>query len=142
MAVADSSVVAILLAGTGGLAAAVGVLWRDSTARHNALEKRSESHLEVTTEQVKVLALLEAELSNARQDLNRIGSERTVQIDGLAAQLSALGDKAAAAHESDITQHGAQMAVLQTLQAILLQRNVDAMPPAVGETITPTGKAS
>lgn len=133
----DSSTVALLLAAIGGLATAVGVLWRNGEKRHESLEKRTESHLEVATQQMKVLVLLEAEMGNTRRDLNRIGNERTTQIADLSAQVDALADKTATAYESTLTQHGAQMAVLQTLQAVLLQRNVDAVvpavPPVVGE---------
>lgn len=101
-----------MAAAVAALAGAVAVLWKDARDRHTALERRTESHLAVATKQTEVLALLDVRVSDVGQRLERIGSERTAQIDDLSRKVEAY-------HETDSVQHAGQMRSLAAIEALL-----------------------
>lgn len=111
----DLTLTAALAMAVTALAGAVGVLWKNSVDQHKALERRTESHLAVATEQMKVLAVMEVRLGGFLATLERIGGEHSDQ-------LIDLGKKIDARNESDVLGHAAQMKVLATIEAIVMQR--------------------
>lgn len=114
----ELTLTAALASAVVALAGCVGVLWRTSEKRHEALEKRTESHLNVATEQMKVLALIEVQMRGFTPAIERLSASLTTQLEALEKRIEGR-------NESEVLGHGAQMKVLATIEATLLQRKVE-----------------
>ena len=112
----ELTLTAALALAVATLAGAVGVLWKNSVDQYKALEKRTESHLAVATEQMKVLAVMEVRLGGFLTTLERIGGEHSDKLD-------ALMGKVDNRNEAEILSHAGQMKVLATIEAVVLQRS-------------------
>lgn len=111
----DLTLTAALAMAVSALAAAVAVLWKNSVDQHKALERRTESHLAVATEQMKVLAGMEIRLGTFLAAMERIGSEHSDKLDVLIGKVDGRNTE-------EILSHAGQMKVLATIEAIILQR--------------------
>lgn len=113
----DLTLTAALAMAVTALAAAVGVLWKNSVDQYKALEKRTESHLAVATEQMKVLAGMEIRLGTFLSAMERIGGEHSDKLDVLMGKIDNRNSE-------EILSHAGQMKVLATIEAVIMQRRV------------------
>lgn len=119
---AEQTFAGALIAAVASMASAIALLWRTSERRYDALDRRTESHLAVSTELTKLLVLMEVNYREVQTTMARVGLEQGMQ-------LNEIERKVEGRNETEILGHAAQMKTLATIEALLLQRSI---PPIVG----------
>lgn len=115
----DLTLQAALAAAVVALAGAVGVLYRAGEQRHASLEKRTESHLLVATEQMKILAMLEVHMRGFQTSLERLGGDQSQKLEMIEAKIDGR-------NETEVIGHAAQMRALSSIETLLRMRNNEA----------------
>jgi hypothetical protein len=123
----ELTLTAALAAAIAALASVVGVLWRASEKRHETLERRTESYLNVATEQMKTLVLIENHLEAQTQEYTK-----TITLQDI--RLAEIERKIEGRNEAEMLGHAAQMRVLATIQTVLTMKGI---PPAIDDRPVP-----
>lgn len=114
----DLTLQAALAAAVVALAGAVGVLYRSGEQRHASLEKRTESHLQVATEQMKILAMLELHMRGFQTSLERLGGDQSQKLETIEGKIDGR-------NEVEVIGHAAQMRALSSIETLLRVRQDD-----------------
>lgn len=104
----DITLVGVLVAGITAVSGAVGVLFRemrkDNQAHYASITATTQAHLQVTSEQTKVLTLMQEDLRGVRSDVDVLTTARTEQLNRIERDAALHASRTAMEHEAVLRQ--------------------------------------